>query len=178
MSGKKVRIPRLCKPVAAVMAGETSLIRKAAEKLSDVLGESDLASPIFYFDYTNYYTDEMGPGLLKQFFSFRPLRPPEDLVWLKRRIAACERTHRAPGGGRQVNIDPGYWADAKLVLSSTKNYSHRIALGRRVFAEVTLRYHKGKLQGLDWTYPDYRTPLALEFFEKVRKTYLKQIEHI
>lgn len=161
--------------MAAVMAGEPGLITQAVEKLSEVLGAVDLESPVYDFDYSDYYREEMGTGLRKQFFSFALLRPPEYLVWLKRRTAACERTQRNPGGGRRVNIDPGYWADAKLVLASTKNYSHRIALGRRVFAEVTLRYHQGKLQPLDWTYPDYRTPLALEFFEKVRKTYLRQI---
>ena len=172
---KKIRIPRLVKPFAAVMAGETALIEQAVEKLSKILGQVDLASQVYDFDFTDYYLKEMGIGLRKQFFGFEHLHPPEYLVRLKRRTAACERANRAPGGGRLVNIDPGYWSDAKLVLASTKNYSHRIALGRRVFGEVTLRCHKGQIGPLEWTYPDYRTPLALEFFEKVRRKYLEQI---
>ena len=67
-----------------------------------------------------------------------------------------------------MNIDPGYWSDAKLVLASTKNFSHRIYIGRRIFAEITLRYHKGELGFFDWTYPDYKNELALNFFAKVR----------
>jgi len=174
----KLRIPRLTKPVTAVTAGASALIVEAVERLSEILGEVDLSSPLFDFDFTDYYRREMGPNLVKQFFSFERLRPPEDLVWLKRRTSACERAYRKPDGGRRVNLDPGYWSDAKLVLASTKNYSHRIAIGRRIFAEVTLRYHQGRLQWFEWTYPDYRTPLALDFFEKVRRKYLKQISQI
>ncbi len=157
------------------MAADRELIRRAAEALADWLGPIDLASPLFAFDHSDYYAREMGPALVKQFFSFRGLRSPLELAAIKRRTAACERRHRAPGGGRLVNLDPGYWMDAKLVLASTKNYSHRIPLGRRVFGELTLRYHRGKLQPFDWTYPDYRTPLALEFFERVRRAYLEQL---
>ena len=174
----KIRIPRLVKPVAAIMTREREYLAQAAGRLSEILGETDLESPVFPFDQSEYYRAEMGPSLLKQFFSFGPLRRPEDLVRLKRRTAACERLHRAPQGGRLVNIDPGYWSDAKLVLASTKNYSHRICLGRRIFGEVTLRYHQGSLQPLEWTYPDYRSRLALDFFEKVRRTYLQQIAQI
>jgi len=171
-----LRIPRLTKTVAAVMAADRELIRKAADWLAAELGTVDLASEAFAFDFTDYYEREMGPRLIKQFFSFEPLRPPEHLAGLKRRCAAYERITRRPsGGGRTVNIDPGYWSDAKFVLASTKNYSHRIAVGRRVFAEITLRYHKEKLGWLEWTYPDYRNKMSLVFFEKVRKLYLKQI---
>ena len=174
----KIRIPRLVKPVAAIMACQEEHLIQAVGRLSEILGEIDLQSPVFAFDQSDYYRAEMGPTLLKQFFSFSVLRRPEELVRLKRRTAACERLHRSPQGGRLVNIDPGYWSDAKLVLASTKNYSHRICLGRRIFGEVTLRYHQGCLQPLEWTYPDYRSCLALDFFEKVRRTYLQQIAQI
>ncbi len=172
---QKLRIPRLTKTVAAIMAADQGLIRKVSDRLAVELGPVDLASEPFAFDFTDYYEREIGPNLVKQFFSFEPLRRPEHLAGLKRRCAAYERTLRHPGGGRTVNIDPGYWSDAKLVLASTKNYSHRIAIGRRVFAEITLRFHKGSLGGLEWTYPDYLSRPALDFFEKVRKLYLKQI---
>ncbi len=170
-----LRIPRLVKPVVAVMSADRELIPLATGRMSEILGEVDVESPAYVFDFTDYYHAEMGAPLFKQFFSFRQLQKPEFLPHLKRKTAACERMNRTPGGGRPVNLDPGYWSDAKLVLASTKNYSHRICIGRRIFAEIILRYHKGKLQPMEWTYPDYRTTLALEFFEKVRKSYLQQI---
>jgi len=170
-----LRIPRLVKPVVAAMSADRELIPQATGRISEILGEVDLQSPAFVFDFSDYYRAEMGAPLFKQLFSFRRLQKPECLAGLKRKTAACERMHRSPGGGRLVNLDPGYWSDAKLVLASTKNYSHRISIGRRVFAEITLRYHKGELQPMEWTYPDYKTALAMEFFGKVRKIYLQQI---
>jgi hypothetical protein len=160
------------------MSPDRDLIFQAVRRLEQELGEVDLSSEPFAFDCTDYYQAEMGPGLVKQFFSFSLLRPPEFLFRLKRRTAACERTHRSPLGGRLVNLDPGYWSDAKLVLASTKNYSHRIPLGRRVYAEVTLRVNRGRLEPLDWTYRDYRSPLALDFFSRVRSTYFDQLSKI
>lgn len=157
------------------MSADRELIPLATDRLSEILGDVDLESPDYVFDFSDYYRAEMGAPLFKQFFSFHPLQKPEFLTLLKRKTTACERMNRSPGGGRLVNLDPGYWSDAKLVLASTKNYSHRICIGRRIFAEITLRYHMGKLQPMEWTYPDYRTELALEFFGKVRKIYLQQI---
>lgn len=173
--GAGTSIPRLVKPVAAVMAADSGLIDRAVDWLRGILGETDLESGLYAFDFSDYYTQEMGPGLVKKFFSFAGLREPSLLAGLKRRTAAWERATARGNGARLVNIDPGYWADAKLVLASTKNYSHRIWIGRRVFAEVTLRFHKGELRPLEWTYPDYSDTPALEFFESVRRKYLKQI---
>ena len=171
----KLRIPRLTKPVAAVMAGSECEIDETVGRLVAELGEADMFGEIYPFDYSSYYREEMGDGLLKRFISFKALREPGFLAPLKRRTAAWERANRAPGGGRRVNVDPGYWADAKLVLASTKNYSHRIWIGRRIFAEVTLRYDRGRLTPMEWTYPDYKTGDALEFFKRVRRLYLQQI---
>ncbi|MCE5270505.1 DUF4416 family protein [bacterium] len=176
MAGRKIRIPRLVKPVAAVMSAEPELLDAAVANLTQELGPVDLSSPDYLFDFSDYYRREMGGPLVKRFVSFSRLSLPEFLAPLKRRTAACERLRGSrPGGGRRVNVDPGYWSDAKLVLASTKNYSHRIAIGRRVFAEVTLLVRAGRLESLDWTYPDYRTELALDFFGKVRKIYFKQL---
>ena len=174
MAGR-LHIPRLAKPVAAVMARDEPLIAGAVARLEEMLGPADCLSELYRFNFTDYYRAEMGETLLKRFASFSRLIRPGELVKIKRRTAACERKYRDERGGRLVNLDPGYWSDAKLVLASTKNYSHRVCLGRRVFAELCLRCHQGRLQPFDWTYPDYRTELALEFFEGVRKKYLKQL---
>lgn len=178
MTGKPLRISRLVKPVAAVMASRVEIIREVVERLAVELGPVDHSSPVYRFDFSEYYTDEMGPGLVKLFVSFGELRRPCFLAPLKRRTAACERMHHGAGGGRRFNLDPGYWSDAKLVLASTKNYSHRIEIGRRVFAEVTLMAKHHRIEPLPWTYPDYRSPLALEFFSSVRSRYLEQLANL
>jgi hypothetical protein len=45
---------------------------------------------------------------------------------------------------RPLNLDPGYITAAKLVLASTKDQGHRIYLRDGIFAEVTLRFVRGK----------------------------------
>ena len=69
---------------------------------------------------------------------------------------------------RRVNIDPGYITPAKLVLATTKDYSHRIYLGKGIYAEVTLIYSQKKYRILDWTYPDFRQEKYLAYFEEIR----------
>ena len=69
---------------------------------------------------------------------------------------------------RTVNIDPGYITLSKLVLASTKDYSHRIYIGKGIYAETTLRFIHGSFKPIDTTYPDYRTQLAIDFFNRTR----------
>lgn len=75
---------------------------------------------------------------------------------------------------RPMNLDPGYIAPSKLVLASTKDYSHRIYLDDGVYGEVTLLFQQGAWRQFEWTYPDYRTPAYHEFFARVRSRLLEQ----
>ncbi|MDH5186329.1 MAG: DUF4416 family protein, partial [candidate division WOR-3 bacterium] len=74
---------------------------------------------------------------------------------------------------RRINLDPGILTLAKLVLATTKNYYHRIYLGKGIFAEVTLIYRNKQFEPLAWTYPDYRTDTAIDFFQQVRNALLQ-----
>ncbi|MBN2314820.1 MAG: DUF4416 family protein, partial [Sedimentisphaerales bacterium] len=65
---------------------------------------------------------------------------------------------------------------SKLVLATTKNYSHRIYIGNKMYAEVTLIFEKGRWQPLPYTYPDYREQYYFDFFEKVRAQLLEQLK--
>ena len=76
---------------------------------------------------------------------------------------------------RRVNIDPGYISLDKLVLFTTKNYSHRIYLNEGIYAEVTLKFERKSFVPLPWTYPDYKTLEYIDFFNKIRETYKDQI---
>jgi hypothetical protein len=67
---------------------------------------------------------------------------------------------------RNINLDPGYLTFAKIVLASTKNYSHRIYLNKGIFAEVTLIFSKteGKFIPNINTYNDYKDERYGKFF--------------
>ena len=72
---------------------------------------------------------------------------------------------------RRVNIDPGYLLYERFVLASGKNFSHRIYIGRCIYADLTLIYRKGAFETLPWTYPDYADQPIRDFLERVRKKY-------
>lgn len=74
-------------------------------------------------------------------------------------------------GRRRINLDPGYLDSAKIVLVSTKDFSHRIYLGNGIYGEVTLIYSGKNYQTLPYTYPDFRTQEYLDIFKKVREMY-------
>ncbi|MHC4074906.1 MAG: DUF4416 family protein, partial [Planctomycetota bacterium] len=79
---------------------------------------------------------------------------------------------------RPINFDPGIIEPSKLILATTKNYSHRIYIGKKMYAEVTLIFDKGAWQPLPYTYPDYRQQCYFDFFEKVRKRLVEQLKSI
>jgi len=63
-----------------------------------------------------------------------------------------------------------------MVLATTKNYSHRLYLGKGIYAEVTLKYEDGRYKPLPWTYPDYRSEEYMEFFDSIREKYSRQLQ--
>jgi hypothetical protein len=71
---------------------------------------------------------------------------------------------------RPLNLDPGYITLAKLVLASTKDFAHRLYLGRGIYAEITLHFRSGAWQPTQWTYPDYRRPDFQRFFVECRES--------
>lgn len=123
------------------------------------------------FTQTDYYTREMGPTLTRQFCAFAHLIPMEALAGMKHTTNHLEATWATPEGQRRVNLDPGYLDLAKVVLASTKDHSHRLYIGAGIYAEVTLRYRQRAFQPWAWTYPDYQTATALDFFHQLRALY-------
>jgi len=133
----------------------------------------DLQSEIIRFACTDYYNEEMGENLFRYWISFTPVVLAKELYKIKILTNEIEKKFFSDDDkNRKVNLDPGYIDGSKLVLFSTKNYSHRIYLDCGIFAEVTLLYKHKQFHTLDWTYPDYKTQTAIEFFSKVREVYL------
>lgn len=140
-------------------------------KLIENFAEIDLRSEIIPFDFTTYYAEEMDKNLLRYWISFADLIQPDQIADIKNKTRKIEKDFSL-NSDRRINIDPGYITDSKLVLVSTKNFSHRIYLKDAIFAEVTLMFKDKKFQALPWTYPDYKIEIAHTFFTQVRTIYL------
>jgi hypothetical protein len=161
------------KPVCAVTFSPGLRWEDAAAGLEPLLGPPDGASPVFPFDFTEYYLPEMGPDLKKIFISFADLISPGDLARVKKESNGLEAAW-ALNGRRRANLDPGYVTGAKLVVASAKDFTHRIFIGDGIYGDVQLQYRHGRWRRLAWTFPDYRTPLAYAFFASARDRYNQQ----
>ena len=167
------REPDPVKFILAVTSCPGDFVTKALQKCQKEFGEIDARSPVFEFQHTSYYEREMGSGLQKRFCSFHDLHQPTALVDRKLFTLELEREFSVKSR-RKINLDPAYMELAKLVVASSKNFSHRIHLGKGVYGDLQLRYKDNKFLGHEWTYPDYEAPLATSFFTQVREIYLNQ----
>ena len=120
----------------------------------------------------------MGSDLKKIFMCFTQLIHPGRLPEIKIETNRIEETW-SRDNKRRVNIDPGYITGAKLVLASTKDFVHRIFLADGIYGDVQLQFRQNRFRIQKWTYPDYQTEMALTFFQKVRKKYVREEkEHV
>ena len=174
----ELKEPRPVKLIAGILACDEQVLSAARAHLESAMGEIDLISDTWPFDQTSYYADEIGPRILRQFVSFAQLVDPGELADIKHRTNAIEQElakSLAMPFPRPVNLDPGMIEPSKLVLATTKNYAHRIYIGRQMYAEVTLVFDKGQWRPLPYTYPDYHSPQYFEFFAKVRGRLVEQL---
>ncbi len=171
----KISKPPPVKLISGLIAGRKSWLSEAKDLLVKEFGQVDQISDIFSFHWTNYYQPTMGQDLMRQFLAFRELIKPDRLPSIKiftnqLEESLCEKLN--PQVARPVNIDPGYLTSAKLVLATTKNYSHRIYLRDGIYGEVTLKFEGGSFIPFPWTYPDYKSKKYINFFNQVREKYV------
>jgi len=168
------------KLIIGILAADQQCLHAAIEAIEDKFDRTDLVSDVWPFTQTDYYRDQTGPNILRQFVSIERLIDPGRLAKIKLKTNKLEQKLAArlrmplP---RPVNLDPGIIEASKLILASTKNYSHRIYIGKKMYAEVTLIFDKGSWCPLPYTYPDYRQQCYFDFFEKVRTRLLEQLKH-
>ncbi len=163
------------KLIVSVIGRKEDLINETIKSLTALYGEVDFISETLPFDQTDYYDAEMGTPLLRRFAAFEKLIDPSLLPDMKHDTNAME-IEAAVLGMRQVNIDPGYLVAERVVLATGKNYTHRIYLGRGIYADLTLVYRKGAFQSLPWTYPDYASQKVRTIMEQIRRKYLFQMK--
>jgi len=159
-----------------------SLVMKDKRILNDVLpliveifGDIDIISKWFDFDYTDYYYQEMGSPLFRRILVFKNLIPQNRLNGIKEITNSLEKKWKK-SGKRDINIDPGYLLLSRFVLATGKDYSHRIYIGKGIYADLTLIYKHGGYTPLEWTYPDYASPAMLNFLKKTRKKYFLDLK--
>lgn len=169
----EIRSPQPVLRLIAIVSRYESALAWARERVEAQLGQTSMTSPAFEFSDTDYYDEEMGTGLLKQFVVSSELVDPGELSPLKTQANAWENEYAAAhdhAERRPLNLDPGYIAESKLVLASTKNHSHRIYLSGGIYAEITLGYsRKTGWLAMPWTYPDYQRDDFQEYFTKCRQ---------
>ncbi len=142
--------------------------------LTDAYGPIELSSEVYPFEATRYYAAEMGEGLQRIFFSLRRLREASELVQFKKDSCQLEQEFFSQEGKRLVNLDPGYLDAVKVVLASTKQGGHKIALTSEIYADLVLDYFQGNFRSFDWTFPDFKSGLYLSFLEKLRQNFLQK----
>ena len=157
------------------ISSEEELFLKIEKLLSKRFGSPDFSSKILPFNHTDYYDKELGKSLKRKFISCQKLISPEFLPEIKIFTNKLERKFSV-ANKRRINIDPGYLSQGKFILATTKDYSHRIYLGRGIFAEVTLFYKDNGFHPWQWTYPDYITDSYIEIFNYLYKIYLGQLK--
>jgi hypothetical protein len=145
------------------------------KKLDSRFGKQQFNFGPIPFSWTDYYSNEMGTTLEKMYFSYQNSIEREILPEIKLFTNELEQSCRNEAGSRQVNIDPGYVTQDKVVLATTKDFYHRIYLGDGIFGEVTLHYRRGRFRYFSWTYPDYKDPNVMHFLERIRAPLVKEM---
>jgi hypothetical protein len=139
----------------ATLWPEEECLLQSLPLLEQSFGEIAMESPSLRWDFSDYYREELGEPLSRKFLFFRKLIDPGDLAQIKLKTNTIENS-LARDGRRGINIDPGYLTPAKIILASTKDYSHRIYLRDGIYGEVTLIFRKGAYVPHLNTYRDYR----------------------
>ena len=162
--------PKPAKLVIGLLVKDRALFEPLAAELASLFGSPDMVSSWMSFDYTTYYESELGHPLYRRLLTFETLIDQQELAAIKLTTNRLEQAYFR-NRRRRVNIDPGYLLYERFVLASCKNFSHRIYIGRRIYADLTLIYRKGVFETLPWTYPDYADQPIRSFLELVRKKY-------
>jgi len=166
--------------ICPMLAMRPEWLDAATERLSAAFGPTDLVSETWPWEFSAYYEPQMGAPLLRRICSFRDLIAPDGIVGVKLATNGMEKDLAqalAPSAvpPRPVNLDPGYLGLSKMVLATTKDFSHRLCLGQGIYAECTLRWRNGAFTTWEWTYADFATDEYRAFFAQVRALYVDKL---
>jgi len=169
----KVESPEPVKLICGLLAGDSGWLVRAKDLLSSRYGLIDHESVCIPFDFTSYYQKELGPEIIRQYITLEKLIDPGDLASIKVTTNRMEE-ELSEDGVRKVNLDPGYLDLSKMVLATTKDATYRVYLAAGISGQSTYYFEKGTYRPWQWTYADYRTDNAIDFFNRVREDYKRQ----
>ncbi|MBN2411891.1 DUF4416 family protein [candidate division KSB1 bacterium] len=171
----RIKLPQKVLLISAFCYNNEADVNNSLTEMIELYGPVKSRIKPFAFTHTQYYCDEMGENLFKFYCTFEQHIEPMEIVDIKLQTNDIEEKY-SKEGKRNVNIDPGYIEVPKLVLATTKNYGHRIYLGKGIYGDVQLYWSRGTFQANPWTYPDYTEPQNFDFFVNARKEYFKFIQ--
>ncbi len=163
----------LTKLICGVLFTDEQLLIKAKGLTIQKYGAIDFESECFKFDVSDYYKPEMGWPIHRLFWSFEKLINPKDIARIKIECNEIE-DQLAIKKRRKVNIDAGYMDYDKVVLASAKYNWQKIYLDHGIYADLTLRYEKGKYLPFPWSFPDFKEGHYNNMLLRIREIYKKQ----
>ena len=149
-----IKQPSPVKFFIAVLFEDHSVLNQVLPQLENEFGPIEWTSEEIDFVQTDYYRD-IGEKLKRVFLVFHDLMDPGYLADRKIFTNTIETSTGNDQKPRKINLDPGYFDGGKIVLATTKNFSHRIYIGKGIYAEATIRWEKGDFRPFEYTYPDY-----------------------
>ncbi len=167
--------PAPVQPIVGMLAVSPALLAEARHALAAGIAPVALASAAVEWTASAYYRSEMGGEIWRQYLALDALMAPDELADLKRLTNALEDRWRGTRG-RGVNLDPGYLDLLRVVLASTKDAAHRVAIAAGLYAEATLHFAHGRFHAWPYTYPDYAGDDARDFFTRVRERWRAERE--
>ena len=170
---REIQRPLPVKLFVGMLSAEPALFDKCTDIFCSEYGPIDHQSDIVPWSNSSFYRDEMGPGIMRTFIFFERLLDPGDLALIKVNTIKIEKTLSVQADNltrRRINLDPGYLTEAKVVLATTKDYSHRLYIGEGIYAEVTLGFGSKdrRFAPFHYTYPDYRSETNIHLFNNMR----------
>ena len=166
--------PMHVKCVIAFFSNNNNILDKTEKHLIKKYGKTDYKSADVDFSETDYYEDEMGQKLIMRFISFEKLVKRNKLPAIKKFCIRAEKKFSIKKESelkRTVNIDPGLLSMENFILATGKPYSHRVYLGKGVWADLTLIYTKDGFKKLEWTYPNYSSLKVKKILTDIRNIY-------
>lgn len=163
----KPRPPEKAVLFVSSLYSKESVYTSSLKTLKAAFGSVLFESESFPWQFSAHYNDELGSPLYKRFIFFNKVIEPSLIIDAKHLTNDLE-IKLSHNSKRAVNLDPGYMTLAKVVLASTKNYSHRVYLGKNIYGELALFFKDNAFRPAFYTYHDYRSEPVLKILMDVR----------
>jgi hypothetical protein len=163
----KIKPPEQSLLFVGTLYSDEKIADSSKELLKKTFGDILFESMPMPWDYSSYYDEELGRPIFRQFLFFKNFIDPGTLADIKLGTNELEENFSS-NGKRKINLDPGYLTLSKIVLASTKDYAHRIYLGKGIYAELTLIFKNGAYAPCINTYRDYQDKKYIDIFMTAR----------